>query len=82
MTSTDEIVICDHDSGNRTQEDGISRKVGREFVTAGQEVPRAHGEPNGSRDEAASPDVLDIRLGVSALYSENPAYDEAGKEGG
>lgn len=81
MTPTDEIVIRDHDSGNGAQEDRIGGEVRREFVTARQEVPWAHGEPNSSRDETSSPDILDIGLGICSLFSDNSAYDETGKEG-
>ena len=82
MTSADNIVIHDHNSGDGAQKDRVGGEVRREFVTARQEVPRAHGEPNGSRDEAASPDILGVRLGVCGIHSENLAYDKAGKEGG
>ena len=60
MTPTDDVVVHDHNSGNGAQKDRVGREVGREFVTARQEVPRAHGEPDGGRDETAPPDILDV----------------------
>ena len=65
MTPTDNIVIHDHNSSNGAQKDRVGGEIRREFVTARQEVPWAHGEPNGSRDETASPDILDVQLGAS-----------------
>ena len=82
MTTSDDPVICDHNPSNGAQEDRISRKIRREFVAAREEVPRAHGKPNGGRDETASPDILGIRLSVCETSWENSAHDEAGEEGG
>lgn len=82
VAPTDDIVIHDHNAGDGAQKDRVGRKIRREFVTARQEVPRAHGEPNGSSDETASSDILGIWLGVCGSLWENPAYDEAWEEGG
>ena len=44
VTSADEVVIAENDSGYGREEDGICRKVGREVIRGAQEVPRAHAE--------------------------------------
>lgn len=56
-----------HDARDGTQENGVSRQVGREAVAALQQVPWEHAQADNRSDVTSTTDVLDHAAGQRDL---------------
>lgn len=58
MTTTDDPVLGDHDTGDGAEEYGVGREVGSKAVRILQELPWTHDQSNNGCDIASAADIL------------------------